>query len=159
MGIPDKDLEYIEERMKQIKDYVKEIKLTLSIAQHPNVIKTIGLCMSPFVIVQELADESLLKVIQTLEASGETLPILGLIGFMSDIVAGMKHLHQHGIIHRDLALRNILIMQDGTCKVSDFGLSRRANSENKEKEEKKKRIYQNNKKQKNVKTRKQKCTQ
>lgn len=29
-----------------------------------------------------------------------------------------------GFIHRDVAARNILIMADSTCKITDFGLSR-----------------------------------
>eukprot|EP01119_Soliformovum_irregulare_P021045 TRINITY_DN691_c0_g1_i4.p2 TRINITY_DN691_c0_g1~~TRINITY_DN691_c0_g1_i4.p2 ORF type:complete len:123 (+),score=29.61 TRINITY_DN691_c0_g1_i4:24-371(+) len=41
--------------------------------------------------------------------------------------AGMIHLHDKGIMHRDLALRNILFASSGNgflAKVADFGMSR-----------------------------------
>ena len=41
-----------------------------------------------------------------------------------DMSSGMEHLHQQGIVHRDLALRNILMMSDGTAKIGGFGLSK-----------------------------------
>lgn len=36
----------------------------------------------------------------------------------------MEYLASKGIIHRDLAARNILIGEDRTCKVADFGFAR-----------------------------------
>merc|ERR1712146_108664 len=39
-------------------------------------------------------------------------------------MGGMSHLHTEGIIHRDLATRNILLSEGLTPKISDFGLSR-----------------------------------
>ncbi len=42
---------------------------------------------------------------------------------------GMSLLHSHGIIHRDLALRNILITRDLVPKVGDFGMSRLVNED------------------------------
>lgn len=47
-----------------------------------------------------------------------------ILNYMYQVCDGMCYLHRKSIIHRDLALRNILIMSKKICKISDFGLSR-----------------------------------
>ena len=47
-----------------------------------------------------------------------------ILNYMYQVSDGMSYLHEKNIIHRDLALRNILIMSMNVCKISDFGLSR-----------------------------------
>ena len=95
------------------------------IPSHPNVIEIIGLQLRlPMGVVLELAQQSLLKKIQTLFESDELISLKRLATWMLEISRGVQHLHKHDIVHRDLSCRNILIMKDGTCKVSDFGLSR-----------------------------------
>lgn len=39
------------------------------------------------------------------------------------ICAGLKHAHDVGVIHRDLKPSNLLIAQDGTIKITDFGVA------------------------------------
>lgn len=46
------------------------------------------------------------------------------LGITIGICAGVAHAHRAGIIHRDLKPANILLNQDGTPKVGDFGLAR-----------------------------------
>ena len=43
---------------------------------------------------------------------------------MLQILSGLRVLHKHWIIHRDLTPQNLLISEEGILKFSDFGLSR-----------------------------------
>jgi len=44
--------------------------------------------------------------------------------YTAEIALAVQFLHQHGILHRDLKLENVLVDSDGNCKIADFGLSK-----------------------------------
>ncbi|NVP02505.1 serine/threonine protein kinase [Photobacterium damselae subsp. damselae] len=44
---------------------------------------------------------------------------------MDALLLGLKHIHDQGFIHRDIKPSNIIMCDDGTFKITDFGLIRR----------------------------------
>jgi serine/threonine protein kinase len=43
---------------------------------------------------------------------------------MRQILEGLKHLHEHSIIHRDMKPDNMLLNHKGEVKIIDFGMAR-----------------------------------
>ena len=53
--------------------------------------------------------------------------------YMSQLVNGVKYIHNHDIIHRDLKLGNMLLNDDMLVKIADFGLATRVDYEGEKK--------------------------
>eukprot|EP00974_Lingulodinium_polyedra_P085279 8256209-Lingulodinium_polyedra.AAC.1 len=41
--------------------------------------------------------------------------------YVRGVVRGIKHLHNLGVCHGDLSLRNLFVTQDGRVQIGDFG--------------------------------------
>ncbi|KAG7556348.1 Protein kinase domain [Arabidopsis suecica] len=65
------------------------------------------------------------KGVELWKENGHPSPVL--LKLMSDIVAGLVHLHDIGIVHRDLKPQNVLIVKNSSvcAKLSDMGISKR----------------------------------
>ncbi|XP_028394192.1 ephrin type-A receptor 4-like isoform X2 [Dendronephthya gigantea] len=90
----------------------------------PNVISLHGVVVkkNAVKIVMEFMSNGSLD--QFLLKSNARLTTLQLLGIARGIASGMNYLSGRNFIHRDLAARNILVDENLTCKVSDFGLTR-----------------------------------
>jgi len=45
------------------------------------------------------------------------------IGIILDVLAGLGEAHKNGVVHRDVKPANVMIAQNGTVKVTDFGIA------------------------------------
>ena len=91
---------------------------------HPNVVTVFDLGNhldgSPYIAMELLKGQDLQKAIRlpplmTLERK---------VTIIVQVLAGLAHAHQAGIVHRDIKPANIFINQDGTVKIMDFGVAR-----------------------------------
>jgi WD40 repeat protein len=49
--------------------------------------------------------------------------------FVRQLAEAVDHAHQHGVVHRDLKPANILLAEDGTPKIADFGLAKQLDAD------------------------------
>lgn len=42
---------------------------------------------------------------------------------MKQLLLGLKHCHENGVLHRDIKTSNLLLSKDGVLKIADFGLA------------------------------------
>lgn len=105
----------------QIDTYKSELRMLLKIPQHRNVVQVIDFFESPrpalvmeYIEGQDLSD--------FLKQNGPFSQKEGL-KICTGIASGLCHLHDNGIIHRDLKSSNILRRADGTPVIIDLGLS------------------------------------
>jgi len=114
--------ETVAVKLGMVKDVLKELRLMVKLQRkelHPNVIKLKGICVDPEGIVMEyMKNGNLLNYLQR----NPKQRLCTIFEWGIGISKGMEYLHQHQILHRDLALRNMLVGE--IIKVSDFGLSK-----------------------------------
>jgi serine/threonine-protein kinase len=55
---------------------------------------------------------------------GKPLPEREAAALVRSLAHGLQHIHNASLVHRDLKPRNILLTDDGTPKISDFGLAK-----------------------------------
>ena len=71
-------------------------------------------------IVMELIDGITLK--QYMEKRGR-LTWKESLHFITQIMRGLSHAHSRGIVHRDIKPHNIMVLRDGSVKITDFGIA------------------------------------
>lgn len=103
----------------------------LSQLQHPNIVRFYGIEDSPasdsdqpgylFILTEFVPGETLEDWFQR-----QTRPLKPLksIQYLTPMAAALHHAHAQNIVHRDLKPANILLHDDGTVLVTDFGLAR-----------------------------------
>lgn len=110
-------------RPKDWERFRREARI-LHAMEHPNIIRIFDSHLDgdqPYFTMEYCEKgsiESLLSAVKSNEGS--------VIGIFKQILSGLSYIHSppHDTLHRDLKPGNVLVGNDGLCKISDFGLGR-----------------------------------
>lgn len=100
----------------------------IAILNHPNIVKVLDVGFGERLqyIVMEYIDGITLK--EYLDQRKD-LRWKEAVHFTVQILRALQHAHDKGIVHRDIKPQNIMLLSDGTIKVTDFGIARLTRNE------------------------------
>ena len=116
------------------KDRIKEMVAALDIEidtmkdlEHPNIVQYLGCERKEFSIsiyLEYIPGGSIGSCLRKHGKFEESV----VRSLARQTLEGLAYLHQEGILHRDLKADNILLDLDGSCKISDFGISKKSDN-------------------------------
>ena len=95
----------------------------VAMLSHPNIVSIydVSTSITADYIVMELIDGITLK--QYMEKKG-VLNWKETLHFAIQIAKALEHAHSKGIVHRDINPHNVMVLKNGSVKVTDFGIAR-----------------------------------
>ena len=105
-----------------VKRFNREAKAVTSLS-HPNIVSIYDVENEGefYYLILEYVEGMTLKDYMV---KNPCIPIETIVHIAKQIAAGLSHAHQNGIIHRDIKPQNILMNENLTCKITDFGIAR-----------------------------------
>jgi serine/threonine-protein kinase len=91
--------------------------------KHPNIVRLVAngrFGGTPFYAMEYVEGDSLDKVM----SRRGRMDWRELVALGQQLCAALKHAHDKGIVHRDLKPSNLMILKDGTLKLTDFGIAK-----------------------------------
>lgn len=113
-----------EEFRRRFKNESKAI----AVLSHPNIVKVYDVSYGDRIqyIVMECVDGITLK--EYIQQQG-VINYKEAVFFVTQILRALQHAHDKGIVHRDIKPQNIMLLENGAIKVTDFGIARFPRSE------------------------------
>ncbi len=107
-------------------DFIRRFKnesKAIAVLNHPNIVRVYDVSFGDMIqyIVMEYIDGITLK--EYIEMQG-VLDWKETLHLTTQILKALQHAHENGIVHRDIKPQNIMLLQDGSIKVTDFGIAR-----------------------------------
>ena len=124
-------IKILKEEFVSNEDFIRRFKnesKAIAVLSHPNIVKVYDVSFGDLIqyIVMEYIDGITLK--EFIEKQG-SLRWQDAIYFTIQILKGLQHAHDKGIVHRDVKPQNIMVLPDGSIKVADFGIARFSRNE------------------------------
>jgi eukaryotic-like serine/threonine-protein kinase len=94
---------------------------------HPNIVSIydFGVDDGTYYIAMEFVKG---RELQDILNKNERFGMAGVVQIMTQLLEALDYSHRNGVVHRDIKPANIIILDDGTVKVADFGIARTESS-------------------------------
>ena len=104
---------------ENIEDFRREVRITAKL-DHPSIlpIKNADFIDGVFAIVQPLGERSLD------DRLSKRMTFATKLEYVDQMLAGLSHAHEHGIIHCDIKPDNMILFPDGRLRLADFGIAK-----------------------------------
>jgi hypothetical protein len=115
--------------------FIEEAQTAASFA-HPNLAQVYELDKADgelFMAMEYIVGATLLEILRASAVAHEPIPIGFALAVCRDAALALGYAHQfrdplgrgHGVVHRDVSPKNVMVTYEGTTKVLDFGVSKR----------------------------------
>ena len=100
----------------------------ISVLSHPNIVKVLNVSFGTnfqYMVMEFISGVTLKEYM----ASNGKINWHDALRIIEQVLGALSHAHSMGVIHRDIKPQNIMISDDGSIKVMDFGIARFFNSQ------------------------------
>ena len=116
-----------KDKMKEMVAALDQEIDTMQHLEHPNIVQYLGCERKEYsisIFLEYIPGGSIGSCLRKHGKFDESL----VSSMTRQTLSGLAYLHTEGVLHRDLKADNILLDTDGTCKISDFGISKKTDN-------------------------------